>query len=322
MLLLRGLSIAVGLLAIYVVVGGVYEDEEGRLQDSLEHVWLKLAYTKDDAVVGHTSFTRAGLAWLGHLLDRMFGKPLVSWHFFGVSFCLSMSTAVFLSALQSTSDPTVSRTTVLLAYAMGAGLFILAFLPAFFPGAAPATATAALALVMVQFLTTYGEPLYLIIFSWSLLIDALVILGSRYLYRALSKTPSLPIVLLGVVSGAAVIPLILLGPIFYFGGLNPEHWPEEFTPDSWAAGYAGLAISMNYWTLVPTFLILALLLTYSLHRLLWPVALRPLYLAQRIKLLQHRKTLMALGIYLVLLGVKPRLATLRWIVALLGLRVD
>ena len=322
LLMLRGLAIAVGLLAIYVVVGGVYENEEGMLQDSIELIWLKLAYTKDGVVGRHTGFIRTTLAWLGRLLDRIFGKPLVSWHFFGVSFCLSMSTAVFLSALQSISDPTISRATVLLAFAMGAGLLAMAFLPAFFPGAAPVTATAALMLVILQFVTTYGEPLYLLIFSWSLLIDALVILGSRFLYRSLSKTPSIAVVLLGVLLGSAIIPLILLGPIFYFGGFHPQRWPQVFTPDSWAAGYAGLAVSMNYWTLIPTLLILTLLITYGLHRVFWPLALRPLYLAQRIKLLQYRKTLMLLGIYLVLAGVKPRLGTLKWIAALFGVHVD
>jgi hypothetical protein len=317
----RILSVSAGGLAIYTSVGGVYEDEEGRLQSAIEALWLRTAYAQEAAVGRHTGVLRRILARLTRLLDRVFGPALLSRQFFGVSFALSIAVATFASLLDSTADPQVSTVVLWVGYVIGTGFLVLGLLPSWYPRVTPITVTAATLAIIVQVISSGGEPLYSIIFSWSFVVDIVVVAGSRHVYGKLKESPHPAVVVLGVIACAIVVVSIVLGPAVYFGGLDPAQWPQAFGPGSWQAGYAGLAISMNTWTLLPSLSLLGLLLTYGLHRTLWPMALRPLYLAQKTHLLANHKLMFAIGVYLLVLGLRPRLATFAWLAALLGLKL-
>lgn len=93
MLFLRILAIACGAILIYASIF-LYEDEEGKIQNKLEDLWLKISNARKYALSKHTAFMQmiAKLMTIG--FDRIFGSRLFSLQSIGVSICYAM---VFLN---------------------------------------------------------------------------------------------------------------------------------------------------------------------------------------------------------------------------------
>jgi hypothetical protein len=104
-LLLRTTGLGLGLLLLYIAFF-LYENEEGRLQNSLEELWIRVADRSDTTsiAVGHLAKEAARLT--SHALDRIFGRQLLSRRAVGVSFFYgAASIAVYPIVLYS--GPTI-----------------------------------------------------------------------------------------------------------------------------------------------------------------------------------------------------------------------
>jgi hypothetical protein len=89
-----------GLLCIYAAFF-IREDEEGRLQNALETLWVVLDDRGGKAISRNTAFLRKQVNSMSFLFDRMFGKEGISLRSTVVG--LSMLSASFCSALPSLS---------------------------------------------------------------------------------------------------------------------------------------------------------------------------------------------------------------------------
>src|SRR5437879_6014623 len=91
---MRSVSLAVGLLALYVAAF-LYEDEEGRLQnrlqDKLEKLWITIDDLTGTALARHTVFMRSVAVLITYAFDRLFGRRLLSMRAVGTSVCLTFA---------------------------------------------------------------------------------------------------------------------------------------------------------------------------------------------------------------------------------------
>src|SRR5438132_7990868 len=83
----------VGSVLIYLAVF-LYEDEQGRIQNTLEELWLKIDARRQSTASQHVSFMRAIALTVSIQLDRFLGPRLFSVQSIGVSICCSVVSAI------------------------------------------------------------------------------------------------------------------------------------------------------------------------------------------------------------------------------------
>ena len=75
-----------GVLCLYVAFFP-YEDEEGRLQNTLEVLWIRVADRSDGTSIAIRRLAGESSRMTSHALDRVFGEKILSPPAIGVSFC-------------------------------------------------------------------------------------------------------------------------------------------------------------------------------------------------------------------------------------------
>src|SRR5438128_3844359 len=103
-----------GVVLVYVAVF-LYEDEQGKIQNGLEDLWLRLAERQQTALAQHGAFLHIAARIANSWLDRLFGKQLLSLRSIGVSVCYSLASFLFLVALFSPHDSYLLKQNLILA---------------------------------------------------------------------------------------------------------------------------------------------------------------------------------------------------------------
>ena len=84
-LLLRTAGTLLGVLSLYVAFF-LYENEEGRLQNTLEELWIRVADRSDGGSIAISRLAGEVSRLTSRALDRIFGQQYLSRRAIGVSF--------------------------------------------------------------------------------------------------------------------------------------------------------------------------------------------------------------------------------------------
>lgn len=87
---LRVIALIVGLICIYAALF-LYENEQGKVQSTLEDWWLRIDEKQHSWLSRHTTFMREVAGLVGRAFDQLFGKRIISFQSVSVSTCYSIA---------------------------------------------------------------------------------------------------------------------------------------------------------------------------------------------------------------------------------------
>lgn len=320
---LRIVCAFLGVLAVYSSIF-LREDEEGRLQTKLEGVWLRLSDRRTSFVSRHYRAFQ-NVAWAAsRILERIFGKRVVSWQFVAASILLSFASfdlSLWLSRPRLSSSLPI----------WGSALALAAVAPLLSRRLAlvPALASTALLLNVLVFglvlpglslvrgrpiefpSNPYFLPTWGLAVPLSLASTVVVLVPLRRLLRSAAEEESLwraGVKLVGLVAVTAVV----LAVPFVLSGLGEAPAPTprggltmQMHRTPWRSVVAEVA-DMNLFMVLPALLYALGLLGLLCHKAAWEGILRPLYAVKRFRpLFTHRKTVFGTGAYLLAFAVAP-----------------
>jgi hypothetical protein len=268
----------------------LYETQEGRLQNRLEELWVrvddlsKTAMTKEQAVIQQTS------QMLSKALDGLFGKKLLSLKSVATSFGLSTtSISIFILMLEPNWwSLTISVISFSLSVAPGKlryGTFIFV-LGVYYIGLNLTWSFAG------SFAVTMGA------YAGGLLSDLFVIILLRWLLSRSSEFDNTSMhsiwKLIGFVILESALGFVVVAPLLVIRLAAKGHVSESQLS---TLGYEiALGIgSSNLFTALVCLLIVLLLIVVLMHRAIWPLFARPIYAVQKFGLVRHPKLLAGLG---------------------------
>jgi hypothetical protein len=313
---------ALGLLLIFCATT-LYEDQEGKIQSSLEDIWIKVADRKKAALSRAAAFIGVVAASTGKLFDRLFGERLLSIQVVAVSFCFSIASFFGFSqigALVKHQTASVSFT------AWGWFLFYLAL--GFTPVLTNLAATGALWLWKLTVFGTILFPLFQIadlilkvrgakpalhmlesialLFGVSLVCSVLFVAVTRKLLR-MAATSQHAFTMAGIIALDIALGLLLFyGPALLGVALIVRSRATVLSL------MVLLASALNVIDIVLCFVVVLFMLAMLLHRVLWPILDRLIYAAHRYSVIRNKKLLLVLGLAL-LVGPTGWLEFAKWL---------
>ena len=328
-LFVRPVGVAFGAMLLYVAFF-LYEDEEGRLQNSLEELWVRISDRSDGATIAIRLLVGETSRLTAHAFDRIFGQRYLSRRAIGTSFCYGAASItaypIFLLGGPSARS----------ALWIVPGVFIfLGSLPvlnenkfttrAVFLPALAFVAFFLFATMQVGFLIIQGSSRDTDLFAGCAAITAALILaiasdfGWILLMRSTLNSATTEIPMLRLIG------LILINSFALAVGLIPVFSHSVFAPP-WNRGFASTFLEMFLFLLIisrlfitaTALLFLIVLFAILLHRLLWPLVDRSVYAIARHHLLEHRKALGTLGFALIA-GCTSNSPLLSWFTHAVGL---
>jgi hypothetical protein len=307
--LLRGFALAGGLVLLYLAVF-LYENEQGKIQNVLEDLWLRIEERQYSALSHNTALLRMSAQLITRLLDSLFGKSLFSLQSIGVSICFSFASLYLFSMWL----PRVNRILNLIWAFLSLGWGLLPRLrPAYFKRDFVLKGWFALAICFYFLIraTLYTHsPLMVIAYASGLvyfglalgvICDILFIALARKLLRWMAQQMSnlrLTIVLIVNVFAGLILILPILLIILEYRRAFPGY-PEL----TWYSLVIRTAVTSNLFILVVAITFVVLTLTMLVHRLFWPSLSRPIYSLQRLGIARRGKLLGTVGGLLVMTAV-------------------
>jgi hypothetical protein len=332
----------------------IYEDEQGKLQNRLEDLWVNVDDLSKSAMSKEAALIQQAAKMLSGALDRVFGTRLFSWKAIASSTGLSLASFLFVLLL-----PENRLLWLGLKYPLWLGLKYAEYIVVF-----------CLAVVCVLISIAPGRIRYATFIIWAVILTRLLVFeiwlsglkkGASFtaVVRALLQLPpdlhlpslSSPLgaVVGGVPSDILVVVLIrwllykastlrstwkLVGLLFLdicIGivllapfKLSDMLWDYSWSQHPHVNGYMQLSLYLwgmgmsNLVTILISLFIVLLLLSALLHRATWPVIARPIYAAQRYGLVSHPKLLAGLAATCLLLA-WPRNPVVAFLAKVLGL---
>jgi hypothetical protein len=310
--LLRILAILFG--SALVCLRFLYEDEEKRLQSTLEDWWLRLAYQSDQAFSREARFLRGVASSTSRFLSKILGDATLSLRSISVSITWStippllVTTAAFylLSRLSPgdqtvNSDPSLQQ---MLPAVQGIplylktapagialGLITAIVVSSLYPRARWLYVTSALAClaIIADLLITLrgvGGSLYTLALAFpiTVLCQCYAISVTRRVLTRSASSSSAAFICTLLFLNLLTLALLVIAP-FVLTLLTAI----PFLSGVWVENVSCSAI-----------LVLSTLFAFMmlLHRLLWPLVLRPLYFLQRHRVLEHKGLFVGAGISL------------------------
>jgi hypothetical protein len=293
-----------GLLLLYV---GLFltETEEGKLENRLEELWIRVDDLSSKAMTKQAVFLRQITKLVADGFASLFGPKLVSLKAAASCLCFALASLYLSSAVFITDMPLLSKRVRLICS--------LIFLVCGFSKYLRYSGFAIVALgVVLEFvrltgaLKTYQASLGEVVLSGvTYIIAILIAIGfvslTRWSLRLASESSNtvglVAIILANVASGA-----VLIAPVVY---VEPRFRVAVFgTGAGLSGGSHALAfliffynISMtNLFTAAAAFIVLLASLAAVVHTLIWPAMSRPVYAAQRYGLIRQHTLLRALGV--------------------------
>lgn len=285
----------------------LYEDEEGRFQNRVQQLWVKVDDVANASRSHVAAFMQEVARLTGIFLDSLFGVPIRYLRLIGISICFSMA-SFFLSVLLSIAfnkgpkvpdggNSTIRATIISLIY-----FLFLALVPAITTnkwclrlwGAVVMCQLLPL-LSFLLFLRVHYSPqraalgieVFLILFATSLIFDVLYIYVTRKMLRHISEADLVHHIISVIADNVLVLGTVLALP-----------WVIGFALFRYAQHFSEAVIGSFFLNSIDVLagsaaLIIALLLL--LHRLLWPAIERPLYAMQRFNVIKNKKVLISCG---------------------------
>jgi hypothetical protein len=335
MFLLRLLELAVGCSIICVLVF-LYEGEEKKIQSRLEDSWIKIDDLKKKAIKRHTAFIQTVATQAGSLLDRLFGKKLLSLQLVGVTLCYSLA-SLFLVKLWL--QDVLGDLNLPLVWSLFLFYLIAGTLPLFFRSCRWLLSWLGiiiLSLPVIMLTIQYfvwdnqsasgqfslplgvGFLLYNVAGFYlggavAILAGSLCIVLTRSALRWSTETKSfLKMVSVLVLNFLLMVGLFLL-PLHYEGMLFQHILAYQLNPDNQLSGVTNwglsmlmwaydLAVSANLYTSLIAATWIVLIIMMWLHRWFWPAFGRLAYALQRWELLNGKKRKFLLGVGVLLIG--------------------
>lgn len=317
-MVLRVLAVPTGLLAYYIAFF-MFEDQEGRWQNRIENLWIAVN-DREQLSGGKTSALFNAVAGVvTRVLNRIFGRKLVSFQFVGVSLSYSVAAMCFFvglclvalavyiithaSALPDNLTKSLAAVSIVGLAALFIGCICLAI--AAMPSLWPSRFSVALSLL----------PGLLVIYSgirviWfhqlspaiagmfvalvlGLLSDALLLILVRLTVRRVSAKPK--------VSQIAAAVLLQLGGVVFFvivpieAALHVQMKAGNHQPAAaLAVFYFWLAV-VNVFTGLASFLFSIVLVFVLIHKALWPTMSRLIYPLARFEVVRNHKLMAGVG---------------------------
>jgi hypothetical protein len=302
----RALSLTIGLLLLYAAFF-LYEDEERKLQNSIEDIWKKVRETSG------TALTRAAVSFqeIAKLfirgIDRVFGVRVFSLQFFAVSFLMAVTSGdiLFFNSLTQRPVPDVLQ-------------LLLAMLPAIFRRkwavwVAGLPLFAFVAFMVYASISTpgfiahpspgsggdwdVGGAVILLGGAAAITSAALLVALERAALRWAANRPNMTAVAALVLLNGALLAL-LIGPLYFW-----RHSPTQLFQNGIPALVLMVVVAMSFCNLCPAIIAALMCLTSGvmvLHRIFWPVLARPLFAVAR--LVRKPPVLAAPGMFFVSVG--------------------
>ncbi|HTB92164.1 MAG TPA: hypothetical protein VK728_04990 [Candidatus Sulfotelmatobacter sp.] len=323
---LSGALRIVGILILYVAVF-LYEDEEGRIQNWLEELWLRVRYGRDVALTTAAAIFSFAAQATSRMFDKVFGPRLFSIRAATISVCFSIASfflivplAVFLfkvsPELKNESYRNLWMATLWVSFAISRALvedskWLRVIWYASF------TVTLVTNLGQILFVVFVGMGISpgvrLVIFLTGLLALSFVcdlsILGFvRWVVRRASRMTGLFQILGSLILTAFIGIGLVVVPFKMMMAFSPARSPSNLI------GLACLAvIPLNVVDLFFSLAVFFVLGLFTLHRLFWPVLERPLYAIARYGVIKQKALLWALGLVL-LAGLGNAKSIFQWLV--------
>jgi len=306
------------------------EDEEGRIQNRLENLWIKIDDLQKQAVSRHIAFIRTVSDAVSNLFNRVFGSKIFSIRSFCISTCLSIA-LIFLTIF-SFNYFTGKRDSILYEL-LGTGIIILIY------GIVVALITDRKWLrvwyagfcyfIYAKYLQyTYefisasissSNPLPVLVLLMMILglgggsvVFALLIGIVRKSLVWLSKSNSLLKLILIILLNSLPMLSVYIGAHSVIYSLIFYEAADKAGFTSGAGQWWSLGIVLMSLFFLVCIIITNLIFTFSaiifialsiavlLHKAFWPVLERPIYALQRFGVIQRRKTVAGLGVLLIL----------------------
>ena len=299
----RCVAAAAACIAFYVALF-LYEDEEGKLQNWVEQLWVSI----DDRANSTRSYTTAILNTIANVLTglftKIFGKRFVSTQVVLVSLFLSLAGFCISGVVINDGGPI---------FFIPAAIYLLCALLAVRFQKLWVRAVLSVPLILslfgfesfVHFLlvdwawqnTTFTVVALLL---WSVASDVLsVVLVRRSLLR-ISNSPTVSgtfgalLMLFGGVTLVAFAPYMLGAYLSQSGNFIKFPFSTQIIRST--EGFFAIAASfLNTISAVYLSLPFLLLVAILLHRVMWPILARLLYPSSQRRMLVNRKTMLALG---------------------------
>jgi hypothetical protein len=296
----RAAEVVVGIALVYFRFC-LYESEEGRLQNALVELWLRICDRADTAKQRFLQLLTETAQISVKLFDRLFGRELISFRAFAVSSTLAYASIALTNAWEAASE--AARLEHL---ALGVAFVIIATLPLLTQAVWAARirgfiATAAVALICAALLfavvRNQSDEMELAISVSSILICPIVdfawlLVCRRALERALQQHRISEHVR-GVLAGVAVVYWSTLMPLV----ATYASFSLAIHSGNPAATKAMVLLGLLFFSItftrvfvsVVSIVQLVLLIVAFLHWIIWPSLSRIVYSAERFKLFKERR---------------------------------
>jgi hypothetical protein len=324
-LVLRIASVISGTLLVLISTF-LYEPEEGLIQNKLEEWWVALSDAEPRALNKHTAFLAAVADFASRVFDQLFGKKLLSIRSVGVSACFS------LASLGLVCSPGLKLFEMWYPAYVGAlygpviiALIVIGILPAALGkrlsepwwrvGVVLLCLAALAGMHSVDWFDAHArvvrETLYNAVF---LLVtigsDAIFIAATRWLLRRAAKFHNVARILGAILANISLAALLVFLPTFiaWKDLRNRVKLPDKLGITDAIVTYTWFSNSReiflttlsgsNVLDAIVACAFFILLLTLLLHRLLWPIVKRPIYVLASQGILRRRAFFLILGLLL------------------------
>jgi len=341
-----------GLLLCYGALF-LYETEHRLIQSRLEELWVHIDDMQKMTVRRHIAFLRVAAGTASRFLDRLLGEYFVSLRAFTVTACFSLISMIVVSSvgvrffarhglLTTVQAQTIPRfLSFLINAAEGATVFantssglllqphgvaqtgilsasILAIIAQFL---SPRLRLLP-ALVIATFLgissiaTPWLSIIVLAAIFLGVVCDVLAIAVVRICLRRQAKIRSTASIIAMTLAELAVGTALMLAPLTSLNWLDTSSEVGAGLSIGYAAAFTsnGGSVALSFAFVIAAF-------TLGLHRLIWPIIARPLYLLADLRLFASRKTraaVLAIGVALIAFSVGKASEVLSAFQALFG----
>lgn len=312
-LTLHALPMAAG-LCVLCVAAFTYEDEEGRLQNTLEGWWIRLDSKRKNSTSRAAAFLKSVAGTTESLFDALLGRRLLSLRFVVVSALFSIASAFLFTYVASGFRPSAhlaGRRDLLFQFVrfcvlgMVPGLSEVKSLPwqPWFPRAVRLywwVQVTWMILVFVNLLIHVpilirAIPELAAILLLGFASDILFILFTRWMLGQAKKIERSSQILALVILQLLLLVSFLVAPIYLAGRIG-KNW---FGP-AFVLLFLPFVNSIDILATAAGFAVAA---SFLVHRAIWQFVQRPIYAVQRYGLIKRKGWLWGLGLGLVTISV-------------------
>lgn len=313
----RCLAGIIGFFLLYLAIF-VYENEEGKVLNWLDELWIHINDMHISAVSKETAFIKGVLSVVSKRLDKLFGERLFTFKAVYVSVCFSLTGVLFFLAVfifQTVFDDLVQYIISVLASLLATLFLYCGFIYAKtgFPynwlrGFVLVFAVGFNIFISYASGTTGGRDYPIRDFIICFFAFPLISIGSDFLFISVTRWILKRCLILNswLIIAALVFSNLLLGVSlvcvpFYFMCYSLKYEGMFSWMGILVIGYASVATNSIDLLIILCFLFLALMMLF--HRLFWPILERPIYVIGRYKFfVDYKKTTFCAGVALLAYG--------------------